>query len=469
MKLKMIVMLCIAWCMAFSQTNVDTFIENYMTAHHLPGISACVIKDGKVAWAKAYGLADVANNKPVTLNTIFMLASVSKTITGDALMNEWERGAFQLDDSINSILPWSVRNPNFPNVPITVRQLLTHTSSINDNWNIFDAYQVYGDSPYLLGDFMHDYLVPGSINYDSLQNFYNYSPGDSANYCNAAVALCGYLVKRLSNVSFNQYCIDSIFTPLCMDNTSWMLSGIADTTMVARPYLYNNGAYEDQNLYGFPDFPDGQLRTTALSLAKFLLMNMQYGRFDNVRILDSSTVVNMRTAQYPLLDNGQGLIWYKYDWNGRVIWGHSGGYDGCGSEMWMDSAKNEGVIILCNRDADTFDPILNQLFLMADTITTTDKPALTCDFHTGMIETEISKSEWSVYPNPFNASATVQFGQALKNDEVYIYNLYGHCVRVIKQVSGKTLTIEKNNLPNGVYFISVPKYSSIACKMVITD
>lgn len=132
---------------ANAQPAIDTFLQNYMFTHHIPGMSACIIKNGKVAWAKAYGLADIANNKPVTTNTIFMIESVSKIITADALMNVWENGTFNLNDSINSVLPWNVHNPWFPNVPITFSQLLTHTSSIRDSWHLYN-YQVLGDSPY---------------------------------------------------------------------------------------------------------------------------------------------------------------------------------------------------------------------------------------------------------------------------------------------------------------------------------
>ena len=473
MKTKLLLLLLAICEITNAQTAVDTYLQNYMTTNHIPGMSACIVKNGKLAWAKGYGIADIPLNKSVTVNTIFMLASVSKTITADALMNEWECGAFQLTDAINLDLPWNVHNPNYPSTPITYAQILTHTASVQDNWSVLDGALVNGDSPYALGTFMHDYLVVGASNYDANQNFYQYAPGTSYNYCNASSALCGYMVERLaaSTTSFNQYCIDSIFTPLCMTNTSWLLSEIADSTMIARPYLYSGGNYSDAYLYGFPDYPDGQLRTTVVSLAKFLLMNMQYGRFGNIRVLDSTTVDLMRTVQFPSIDPTQGLIWYKSLLGSRQIWGHSGGYNGYTSEMWMDPQQNEGVIILTNLDGVTTDPMLTKIFQLADTISLIGKPDLTCNISTEINENILPETELTIYPNPFSSSASINSTAFLNSAELTIFNIYGQKVKTVSNLSGTTIKIERENLNSGIYFYELKQgIKNIATgKLIVAD
>ena len=136
-----------------AQMAVDTYIQNYMSTNKITGMTASVIKNGKMVWAKAYGIADRKTSKPMTLNTLFALASVCKTITADAFMIEWEKGSFQLDQPINNYLPWSVANPNFTSTSITVRHLMTHLSSIDDNWDVIDANMVKGDSPIQMSTF----------------------------------------------------------------------------------------------------------------------------------------------------------------------------------------------------------------------------------------------------------------------------------------------------------------------------
>ena len=99
-----------------------------------PGLAARIIKNGRVVWSRTYGLALVDPAVPVTDDTLFMLGSVSKTITAVAVLQLWEDGyIIDLDDDVNEYLPFPVVNPHFPEVPITFRMLLTFTSGIKDN------------------------------------------------------------------------------------------------------------------------------------------------------------------------------------------------------------------------------------------------------------------------------------------------------------------------------------------------
>src|SRR5690349_1804285 len=115
---------------ANSQTTaVDNFILNNMNGNHTPGLSAAIIKNGKIAWSKGYGYANIEKNIPFTPNTINSeIASISKPVTTTAIMKLWEQGRFQLDDPINNYLPFAVTNPFYPNIPITFRMLLLHTA-----------------------------------------------------------------------------------------------------------------------------------------------------------------------------------------------------------------------------------------------------------------------------------------------------------------------------------------------------
>ena len=88
-----------------NSTNLDSFITATMFFHHIPGLSACILKKGELVWHNPYGFADIEQNIPVTDSTLFFLASISKTFTGTALMQLYERGFFDLDDNVNNYLP----------------------------------------------------------------------------------------------------------------------------------------------------------------------------------------------------------------------------------------------------------------------------------------------------------------------------------------------------------------------------
>ena len=130
--MKKYILLLIIPFLSFSQIDQD--IYNFMEKENIPSISASIVKNGEIVWMKSYGYADINNQIEADNNTVYMLASCSKTITATALMQLYEQDLFQLDEPINNYLPFSVFNPNYE-TEITFRMLLTHTSSIKDNWN----------------------------------------------------------------------------------------------------------------------------------------------------------------------------------------------------------------------------------------------------------------------------------------------------------------------------------------------
>ncbi len=328
--------------------GIDEFILARMQEAHVPGLAAAVVASGTVQWVKGYGLADISTGREVGAETLFMLASVSKTVTGTAVMQLVERGQIGLDDDIDDRLPFPVRNPACPEAPITYRMLLSHTSSIRDGASMGNLPVTVGkNSPIKLADFARGYFTPGGA-YWGKDNFASAAPGTSSSYCNAAVTLAGYLVEIISGENLQQYSQTNIFAPLGMTESSWFLDGL-DLDHVAMPYEVDKGTFTAQGQYTFPDYPDGQLRTSASQLARFLLMFMSFGELDGTRVLEQSTVEQMRTIQYPWLDPGQGLIWYfDTEPDGESVLGHSGAYLGVSTDMYFDPSSNAGYLVLTN-------------------------------------------------------------------------------------------------------------------------
>ena len=331
-------------------TDLDSFILATMNTYHIAGVAACVVRDGQIIWTGSYGHAIIEQDIPVAETTLFMLASISKTFTGAALLQLWEAGLFDLDDDINDYLPFTVANPNYPDSVITFRHLLTHTSSIRDNWDVLYDVYVYGDSPVPLGEYVEEYLTPGGVYYDSAANFYTWAPGTRWSYCNEAFALVAYLVELIRGVPFDQYCNDSLFTPLGMYETSWFLANL-DTNNVAMPYHYSAGTYVPQGYYGYADYPAGQLRTSSIELARHLIAFLQKGEIDGVRILDSATVEEMTTIQYPDLYTSQGLVWFHNYVGGRWVWRHGGGDAGVATLASCCPDENSAVVVLTNGES----------------------------------------------------------------------------------------------------------------------
>jgi CubicO group peptidase (beta-lactamase class C family) len=348
--------------------DLDSFIDSTMAVEHIPGLAACAIYDGDIIWSGNYGYADIARQIAPTDLTLFLMASISKTFVGVALMQLWEQGLFNLDDDINRYLPWEVHNPSYPASTITFRMLMSHTSAIADNWAVMDSLYTWGgDSPIPLEEFLRNYLTPGGSYYYPGVNFGNYTPGTVFNYCSVGATLAGYLVERINpqSLSFAEYCQEHIFAPLSMNNTSWFLANL-NIDDIAIPYHWTGSNYSPYQHYGVPYYPAAQLRTSTNQLARHLIAFMQHGQIEGTRILDNTTVDLMTTVQIQapgFSGNGTGLFWFTFILGGRLLWGHAGNSEGCRTYMYFCPEENTGAIVLTNGESPLgCRVILNELF-----------------------------------------------------------------------------------------------------------
>lgn len=349
-----------------SKDSINASIINEMQTQHISGVSVAITKDDAIIFEGQYGLADRESERSITNQTAFLLASVSKLVTGTALMQLHEAGHFQLDDDITNYLPFSIDLP-YDDGPITFRMLLTHTASIGDNETVQDQQYYYGeDSPITLANFMEDYFTESGAYYDDYENFTDDVPGTGFTYSNMGTALEGYLVETISGQDFDTYCDNNIFNPLCMTNTSWRLADM-DENLLARPYLYDNG-YEVYQHYTFTDYPNGGLRATAKDMAHFLIMYAQSGRFNDTNILTSETVNDMTALQIPNIADDMGLQWFVLDAD-EDTWGHDGGEQGTTTLTGYSKSSKVGVVVLCNAEDAELQVIFDVLYEYGKRIT----------------------------------------------------------------------------------------------------
>ncbi len=341
-------------------TSIDELeeaLEGEFASTGLTSFAYCVVKDDAILHSGAYGWADVDNSRPATDQTRYLVASVSKTITAVAAMRLVEQNLIGLDDDINPHLPFPVRNPNFPNDPITLRMLLSHRSSISDAHQETLELDCYGtDCAMTLAQYFAE-VFTSTGQYYSPNNFSDGRPSTVEDYSNLGSALIGYLVERIAQTPFDVYCKNNIFTPLGMTRTEWRL---AQTPLSELAIPYSDEITAPNPHYTFPDYPNGGLRSTVTDLSKFLRMVMLNGSFNNVQILSQASMAAMRTLQFGSSEFG--LSFYYDTNNGRTVLGHSGGEKGVTAEMFYDTAKNVGVIVLSNEEDAELDAIVSMLF-----------------------------------------------------------------------------------------------------------
>lgn len=336
---------------ALEEKLLSEFEDNNLTS-----ISFSLVKNDKIIYSSALGWADKTNNKLATDSTRYLVASISKTITAVALMTLVEKNLISLDDDINPFLPFTVRNPNFPNTAITYRMLLSHTSSISDDFQDNLVLDCFGtDCTMTLEQFFNNVFLPNGPYYSS-DNFSIHRPGTHEDYSNLGSALVGYLVERITQTPFDVYCKNTIFAPLGMTKTEWRLS---HTPISELAIPYSEEITNSNPHYTFPDYPNGGLRTTVLDLSKFLSLVIQDGTYKGIQVLSKASMTAMKTIQSG--SSEQCLSFYYDTINGKRVLGHSGGEKGVTAEMYYNPDTHVGVIVFNNDEDGELENILSLL------------------------------------------------------------------------------------------------------------
>ena len=191
---------------SFDPIELRERLHQVVDKHELMGMAVLLLSDGEVLWQSNYGLANRATNKPVDKNTLFRVASISKTVTATAVMQLVEAGKLDLEEDVSTYLGWELKHPQYPKTPITLRLLMSHRSGIRDG------------SGY--GPFSRDMIVK-QLNIKELLNregayfkedmFGDTAPGDFFFYTNCTWGLIASIIEKVSGERFDAYCQKHIF------------------------------------------------------------------------------------------------------------------------------------------------------------------------------------------------------------------------------------------------------------------
>lgn len=338
------------------QDNTVADFEKEMNAYvdsvGVVGMSLAVVKDNKLIYSQSYGVKDITTGEPVDENTIFRIASISKSFTSTSLLQLVEQGRIGLKDDVSELIGYKVRNPKFPDTVITLEMLLSHTSSINDSqgyWQTID-------------------IINPECNPDYALCYNDYEPGKGYEYCNLNLNMAGTILERVSGERFDQYVVHHILEPLglyggyCVDSLDASRFGhiyewdsekgeFVDTY----PDSYNPRSEKVANYTMGHDAlifsPTGGMKISALDLAKYMMMHLNYGTspLNGARIISEELSKDMQTPRSS--DENYGLSLWKddaYSAPGVVLTGHTGGAYGLRSLMFFDPEKKFGYTVICS-------------------------------------------------------------------------------------------------------------------------
>lgn len=357
--------------------SLDGFVAALIEEDAIPGMAIAVVRDGKVVHMRGYGFADASTRRPMTPDTPMNIASISKPILGIVLLQLRDRGLLDLDADVNSLLPFRVENPHAQGVPITIRQLATHTSSIGDYYDTAD-YQEGADSPQALTDYLRSILAKDGSRFDNGAHYLDAKPGTVREYSNPGAGVAGAAAERAAGASLSTLARDNIFEPLGMTNSSWLLADFPADTLATRYEVYQclpytglcasteqpkrnwligkifNPTKADRRLkaypqFGNPNYPDGGVNASAKDLALLAQSILAGGKTSGDPLLSPASFNEMLKLQLPpSIDDRQRFFWR--DRYGMV--GHSGSDNGVFTSLYFDRDKSNAIVILMNRTPD---------------------------------------------------------------------------------------------------------------------
>jgi D-alanyl-D-alanine carboxypeptidase len=336
---------CFGW-QVMGQNQSQQRLTQLMENQPVMGLSVAVVKDGKLVYTHAMGWKE-EGKVPLKTTDMFRIASISKSFSATSIMQLVEQKKLSLDDDVSELIGFQVRNPKFPETVITLRMLLSHTSSINDSEGYFtlDAFN-----------------PPKNPNWAKAYN--EYEPGKGYQYCNLNFNTVGTIIEKYSGERFDYYVKNHILDPLGLYG-GYNVNEL-DVSRFATLYAYSRdsskfspspAAYaprkeEIENYqmgYSTPIFsPTGGMKISAPDLAKYMIMHMNYGKGGNVKIISKKSSREMQT---PLsLDENYGLALWKTDKliSGVKLTGHTGSAYGLYSSMFFDPEKKFGFVVITN-------------------------------------------------------------------------------------------------------------------------
>ncbi len=326
-------------------SQIDQYIQGQMTKQNIVGLSVAVVQNNEVTYLNGFGAASIKKKTQVTPQTIFDLASCSKSFTAMATLLLWNDGLIDLDQPLKHYIPEFQLADEKASAEITVRELLNQTSGLPGDLSEPLNYQKDGNTTN--SDAMK-LLVAGLKNLQI-----DRPPGSSFEYANLNYCLLGALVERVSGESFSDFVQERIFTPLGMNNST-LNPDIAASLDRADGHQLMLGKIITRNIPIYPSAqPAGWVMSSAADMAKWLLVNMNNGILNGQQFIPAKVVEEMQTPGISLIDNGD-KVSYAMGWfvgqtnNGEpVIW-HSGDTPNFLSEMIILPNRNLGVVMLVN-------------------------------------------------------------------------------------------------------------------------
>ena len=329
-----------------SEATLDRIVEETMAATGVPGVQVGVVHDGQVVFAKGYGVAEAGTDRPVTPETVFQLASVSKPIGATAVAAVVGRGDLAWDQPVVTELPDFQLSSEYVTQNVTVADFYSHRSGLPGDTGGNDLETIGYDQASIIPRLRELPLAPFRATYS---------------YSNFGLTVGGLAAAAAYGAPFAQMAQEVLFGPAGMTSTSFSHDEFAQRTDTARLHVLRDGVFTT----GFErnadaQAPAGGASSNVVDLNRWMLLQLAGGELDGQQIVDAEALAETKRShinQDPAAEVDQPINGYGLGWNlsqsivepSLVEWSHSGAFTvGTGTAHSMYPELDLGVVVLTN-------------------------------------------------------------------------------------------------------------------------
>jgi CubicO group peptidase (beta-lactamase class C family) len=337
--------------------KLDAYYEKALRDWGIPGMSIAIVKDGKVVFAKGYGVKEVGKNERPDENTLYAIASNTKAFTSTAIAQLVDEGKISWNDKVRKYLPYFELYDPWVSSETTIRDILSHRVG--------------------LGTFSGDIVwYRSSLSAEEIIRRAKYLPKafdfrSGYGYSNVMYITAGEVLQKVTGQSYSEVVAARFFEPLGMSRTITSLKDLEKKGNYASPHSLTENKHQPipWDDWG-PIVAMGGIISSVNDMAQWMMFNLDHGIWKGDTLLSARSrnmlwtlhatfTVDQTSRDKSVHFRGYGLGWSLSDYRGRIRVGHTGGYSGMLSGVTMIPDEKLGVVVLTNGMKGIFTPLIN--------------------------------------------------------------------------------------------------------------
>ena len=336
-----------AFAQDINTREIDQFVTTQMKRFDVPGVGLAIVKNGKIAYVKGYGVRDLKTNTPVNADTLFAIGSSSKSFTALGVMQQVDAGKLNLDAPVNKYLPELKFSDTTRGAKVTLRSLLSMTSGLPRS----DFSWAFDETINTRAKMLETIAGIGFTD----------NPGKVFGYSNQNFVAAGTALEAVTGQSWEAYTKANIFAPLGMTRSVFEFSDAVKDGNYA-----SGNSISLQGVQGVPAFdrfviagPAGSIHSSVNEMARYVAFQLGKGNLGGKQLISGKQLKAMHTQQIAVEEDfgipgvaftGYGFGWFTGEYRGIKIVEHGGNINGFSASMQLIPAKGLGIVLLTNMD-----------------------------------------------------------------------------------------------------------------------